>query len=261
MENSEYCEKKLKDIIEPLFFNLIVNRPKDIVNFSIDWLMKLGQLTSSGLTIEEKEELNGLRKEIKTYRDIEAEHNKLNHNVHDVELSDEDDEDSHDGSEANEETTVNIRGPRIAVSAEVYGQFNKKGDFKPIIHPKTEDQVTSIKARIIQSFLFNSLEAADLKIVIDAMEEKIFQKGDVVITQGDRGDCLFVVEHGDLDCFKKFSNGEEKLVKKYSEGDAFGELALLYNCPRAAGVVAAGNTTLWKLDRETFNAIVKEAAV
>jgi len=39
-------------------------------------------------------------------------------------------------------------------------------------------------------------------------------------------------------------------------------LALLYNCPRAAKVVAASPTvTLWKLDRETFNAIVKEAAM
>jgi CRP-like cAMP-binding protein len=37
---------------------------------------------------------------------------------------------------------------------------------------------------------------------------------------------------------------------------------LLYNCPRAAKIVAASQSvSLWKLDRETFNAIVKEAAM
>merc|ERR1711884_521946 len=43
-------------------------------------------------------------------------------------------------------------------------------------------------------------------------------------------------------------------------GDVFGELALLYNAPRAATVTATEKSTCWSLDRETFNAIVKEAA-
>lgn len=42
-------------------------------------------------------------------------------------------------------------------------------------------------------------------------------------------------------------------------GDSFGELALLYNAPRAASIRAKTNCTLWALDRETFNNIVKEA--
>lgn len=62
--------------------------------------------------------------------------------------------------------------PRAAVSAEVYGQFNKKENFKSRVIPKSEDQIQRIKARILQSFLFNNLESKDLNIVIDAMEEK-----------------------------------------------------------------------------------------
>jgi cAMP-dependent protein kinase regulator len=65
--------------------------------------------------------------------------------------------------------------PRAAVSAEVYGIFNKKEDFKPREIKKTEDQIQRIKARILQSFLFQNLEAKDLNIVIDAMEEKRVQ--------------------------------------------------------------------------------------
>jgi len=151
--------------------------------------------------------------------------------------------------------------PRAAVSAEVYGAFHKKSDFKQKVVQKSDEQIHRIKARILQSFLFGSLDTADLNIVINAMEEKKFEPGDTVIEQGENGDCLFFVEDGALDCYKRFSkDSQAKLVKNYGPGDAFGELALLYNSPRAATVKANTSCTLWLLDRETFNHIVKEAA-
>lgn len=49
-------------------------------------------------------------------------------------------------------------------------------------------------------------------------------------------------------------------MKAYQPGEAFGELALLYNAPRAATITANEDCLLWKLDRDTFNHIVKDAA-
>merc|ERR1712070_1031267 len=69
-----------------------------------------------------------------------------------------------------------------------------------------------------------------------------------------------VIERGTLECMKVI-NGESKVVKTCNEGDVFGELALLYNCPRAANVVAKNQCVCWQLDRDTFNNIVKDAAV
>ncbi len=49
-------------------------------------------------------------------------------------------------------------------------------------------------------------------------------------------------------------------MKNYEQGEAFGELALLYNAPRAATITAKTPCRLWVLDRATFNHIVKESA-
>jgi cAMP-dependent protein kinase regulator len=50
-------------------------------------------------------------------------------------------------------------------------------------------------------------------------------------------------------------------LTKYEQGAAFGELALLYNAPRAATITCIDEGTLYSLDRNTFNHIVKDAAV
>lgn len=81
--------------------------------------------------------------------------------------------------------------------------------------------------------MFSSLGDNERNIVIGAMEEKKFKPGDWVIKQGEDGNELYVVDIGELDCFKKFSDKEEpKYLKTYHPGESFGELALLYNSPR-----------------------------
>ena len=154
------------------------------------------------------------------------------------------------------------QGQRTSVSAEVYGKFNKKEDFKAKVIPKSDEQIKRIRDRVTQSFLFNALDEKDLQTVINAMSEIKFKKGEVVIKQGENGDVLYLIETGELDCHKIFHDEEgAKFLKSYYPGEAFGELALLYNAPRAATITAKEDSTLWALDRETFNCIVKDAAM
>jgi cAMP-dependent protein kinase regulator len=94
------------------------------------------------------------------------------------------------------------------------------------------------------------------------MEEKKCFKKEVVIKEGDEGNCLYVVGSGTLSCTKVFKgNTDPTFLKRYEQGEAFGELALLYNCPRAATITADNEAVLYVLDRACFNHIVKDAAI
>ena len=154
------------------------------------------------------------------------------------------------------------KGQRSSVSAEAFGMFNKKSAFKPRIIPKTDTQKETIKSRCLQSFIFNALEDQDMISVIDAFEEKRYKAGEYVIKEGEEGDVVYLVDTGELDCEKTFKKGDKPTyLKTYKPGESFGELALLYNAPRAATIKAKTDCLLWALDRGTFNNIVKEAAV
>jgi cAMP-dependent protein kinase regulator len=146
--------------------------------------------------------------------------------------------------------------PRTSVSAEAYGEWNKKKEFKPPKHPKSEEQRGRIKTTFSKSFMFSTMAESEITVVLDAVEEVIIPKGDMIIQQGESGDFMFVVESGSLECL---IGGN--VVKVVEAGEVFGELAILYNAPRAASVQAKDRCVCWKLDRETFNYIVKDAAV
>lgn len=154
------------------------------------------------------------------------------------------------------------KGPRTSVSAEVFGQFNKKENFKPKVIQKSDTVKQAIMDKIEKAFMFSGLDAAEKQIIVDAMAEHHAITGEVIIREGDEGDSLYVVGTGTLTCSKVFKGQTTPTVlKKYQPGEAFGELALLYNAPRAATITSDGEAILYALDRQTFNHIVKDAAI
>ena len=154
------------------------------------------------------------------------------------------------------------RKARQSVSAEAFGEWNKKGSFKPPVNPKTDEMKEKIRQKLLNIFMFKSLDDKEMEIVILAMKQTNFSSGDFVIKEGDDGDCLYVSESGTLDCTKTFSGQTvPTFLKEYHEGEVFGELALLYNVPRAANIISKTESILYSLDRDTFNHIVKDAAM
>ena len=114
----------------------------------------------------------------------------------------------------------------------------------------------------MNSILFSALEDKDIETVIMACEEKKYVVGDYIIREGEQGDELFIVYKGELICEKTFpGNNSPTFLKNYYPGDSFGELALLYNAPRAASIYAKTECICYSLDRNTFNHIIKESTI
>lgn len=86
------------------------------------------------------------------------------------------------------------------------------------------------------------------------------EAGEVVIRQADEGDNFYVVETGVCKCYQGGCD-ETGLVNVCNKGDAFGELALMYNAPRAATVMADSDVALWALDRTSFSILLMQAAL
>jgi len=263
-EKKKYIVDLLNPTLEELVADCIKHTPKDPCAYMLEWLENKRAAEQDGsLTPEERAALTAenskLQMDMKKVKSEMSETVKLvdrdDANADEEEEDDDDDEPPPDFFK-NEQS---MSKARTSVSAEAYGEWNTKKSFVAPVIPKTDEQKDRLRAVLSKSFLFSSLEDNDVTVVIGAMSEVNAPEGEVVINQGDEGDFLFVVETGKLDCSIK-TGDTEKVVGSCEAGGVFGELALLYMQPRSASVKACQACVLWKLDRETFNQIVKESA-
>lgn len=144
---------------------------------------------------------------------------------------------------------------RKSVAAERYDPSKDKNVSTPV-YPKTSDQNKRLSKSVHSIFLFKSLDTEQLNKVIDAMQEIRCDDGEVIIKDGDEeAEFFYVVESGTYEI-----NVNGVVVHTYVDEGSFGELALMYNTPRAATVTSRSSGTLWALDRGTFRRIVLRSA-
>ena len=276
--SEEYINSKVRPILELLLDSLLDSIPEDPIPFMYSWLLDYNNQKS-----KERIELETLREQIKLYRNeeispsnqIDNRYSFMNTNMNIINhAEDKKKQNKNYSSESEEEENIGIinieerrqklaeKGQRAGISAEAFGRFNKKRTFKPRVIKKTDSQKLKIKERCLTSFLFNNFDDQEISTIVDSLEEKHYKKDDYIIKQGDNGDYVYIIEKGELICEKVFNKGDPPTyLKTYKEGELFGELALLYNAPRAATIYAKTDCVLWALDRLTFNSIVKESAI
>jgi cGMP-dependent protein kinase len=93
-------------------------------------------------------------------------------------------------------------------------------------------------------------------LLIGCMTPLSVPAGTAVVTQGDRGgDTFYVLRAGACDVLV-----DGKRVTELAPGRAFGELALLYACPRAATVMSTEPSQLWVLQQRWFRLVARSAA-
>lgn len=85
-----------------------------------------------------------------------------------------------------------------------------------------------------------------------------FADGEVVVRQGDTGDCMFTVQEGELEVVTRHEGGGEVRIGVMRKGDVFGEMAIFENEVRSATVRALGEARVLTIDKKTFLRRVQE---
>lgn len=149
---------------------------------------------------------------------------------------------------------------RVSVSAESTDPAKLKA-LKPVEIPKDETVTKNLLTVVSKSPLLRALDQDQKDMIVKAFSGPITKEdGDNIIVQGEIGDVFYLLEEGSVDVYVK-KGGEDVKVHAYKPGDAFGELAIMYNAPRAATCRANCTSKLWALDRVSFKAIVVAAAM
>lgn len=140
--------------------------------------------------------------------------------------------------------------------AAVYDNVDMSKPYLPTVHPKTPE-ISSMLTKIVQqNILFREFKTEEHSKIVEAFEPCNAAAGELVIQQGDSGEYFYIVEKGVLEVYVETTGVRIKVGRALTAGDYFGELALMYNTPRAATVIASDESLLWRINRHTYRSIV-----
>ena len=91
------------------------------------------------------------------------------------------------------------------------------------------------------------------------MRLRTFRRGQPIFSQGDPGDCLFLVASGRVKIFVENSDGEQLTILFCGPGNCFGEMAVLDGKARSASAEALEVTEAWVITRNTFLDLMRRA--
>ena len=237
----------LTGLLEEFVVKCIQENPDDIVAFAAEYFTTMDRFRKKKSADKKSADKKSAdKKESKSKAASKSEKKKTTEDIDDEPLP--------------EPPKPTGRRRRQAVSAETNDPNEDSENVKPVVHPKTPEQFQRLKKSVENILLFKSCDKEQLKQILDAMDEKKVKSGELIIKQGDEGDYFYVVDSGDYDVFID-KDGTDIKVHTFKDSGMFGELALMYNCPRNATIYAkTDDGILWALDRGTFRRIVVGAA-
>uniref|UniRef100_A0A674PMW9 cAMP-dependent protein kinase type II regulatory subunit n=1 Tax=Takifugu rubripes TaxID=31033 RepID=A0A674PMW9_TAKRU len=224
----------LTELLQGFTVEVLRQRPSDLVDFAVQYFTRLRDTKSQ----------DGSGAAGKTGKGVMFDGEPMQ-----TESNGEDDEDDDSDFEPPPPSRFNRR---VSVCAEAFNPDEDDEDSEPrVVHPKTDVQRCRLQEACRDILLFKTLDQEQFSQVLDAMFESRVQAQEHVIDQGDDGDNFYVIERGVFDIVVSGN-----CVGQYNNKGSFGELALMYNTPRAATIIATQEGALWGLDRATFRRLI-----
>lgn len=127
------------------------------------------------------------------------------------------------------------------------GEKEGKAPMRTVNHEMKAESRKLLSKVLGKHFLFAGLEDDERNELISYMVKQKASGNEVIFSQGDKGDCCYVIQSGS---FNISVDGVE--IRHLRKMQTFGELAMLYNVSRTATITCAEAGVLWRMDGDTF---------
>lgn len=115
-----------------------------------------------------------------------------------------------------------------------------------------ESSIDNLFLRIVSEVdVFRHLGKADVRALLRNATKAVFDAGEVVYNEGDRGQCLYVILQGSFEVYRQ-ANGQHAPLGHVLPGEHFGEIALLTQGERTSTVRALTESTTLRFTKEAL---------
>ena len=105
---------------------------------------------------------------------------------------------------------------------------------------------------------FTQLSEGELDLLRSLAAEKHYPKNAVVLTEGEMGDSLYLIQSGKVKVFIGDQDGREMILKILGAGDFFGEMSMIDKQPRSASVTTIESSVFLVLSHAAFEKCVEK---
>lgn len=103
--------------------------------------------------------------------------------------------------------------------------------------------------------LFSEFAPHELAAFMRGLTLKSFSPGEIIVTEGEPGDSLFVLAGGRVRVYVRDERSRNQMVRALDEGAFFGEISLVTGQPRSATITAASSCDILELDQAALKKI------
>jgi CRP/FNR family cyclic AMP-dependent transcriptional regulator len=95
--------------------------------------------------------------------------------------------------------------------------------------------------------IFTGITPAALAEIASAAQEVVFQKGDIIVREGEPGNRMFIIASGSVEVVKYLAERRETVLAVLRSRDFLGEMSIIDCVARSASIRAVEDTRLFAL--------------
>lgn len=102
-----------------------------------------------------------------------------------------------------------------------------------------------------------------LPTLVERLDTSLLLPHHAVFLQGQYGQndgqfALYYVGKGDCKVNVRENNGKEHFIRRLDEGDHFGEVSIIYGCPRTASVISMNYNTFALMTQQLYRRLIQD---